>query len=430
MGNDISSFPRRGAERDWNQEIHKASFRGVVFEVDTATVQFGRRGTIHQFPFKDIPFAEDVGRQARVINITAFVDGDNYINRRNDLIKKIEDIDTPGTLILPTMGAIRVKPTADCNVTFNQRRGGIEAFTLKFVEAGKQEFPKATLNTKETSKNRADDLADGGKDEAAENMNFEQKLPDSSEGINDPDSLADESVGIVDAFNQSIDRAINTGVQVGDAIDEFSRKFTNYKNDVRTLILDPASLLDETDSIYSDLRKVYADTDLSGAFEAFRDIFNSAVDDIAKIININDPSREQQDKNNQTLRDINRNLLIVQLSNITVDEIYVSTNQVRQRRSDILELFEQQIENAGNNHDRCQRDRLVDLRSSIVADLNQKIGGLPDEVEFIPGDTIPAAALANTLYGDGLRGEEIATTNNIINPNLLPAQKPLNVLSA
>ena len=154
------------------------------------------------------------------------------------------------------------------------------------------------------------------------------------------------------------------------------------------------------------------------------------MDDIAKVIGINDPSREQQDKNNQTLRDTSRNLLLVELSNITVDEIYVSTNQVRQRRTDILELFDQQIENASNNFDRAQRDSLVDLRSAIIADLNQKISQLPDEVVFIPGDTTPAAALANKLYGDGLRGEEIAETNAIINPNFLPAQKPLNVLSA
>ena len=72
----------------------------------------------------------------------------------------------------------------------------------------------------------------------------------------------------------------------------------------------------------------------------------------------------------------------------------------------------------------------MDLRSAIVADLNEKISALPDEVEFIPPDTIAAAALANQLYGDGLRAEEIAATNGILNPNFLPAQQSLNVLSA
>ena len=108
--------------------------RDDVFEVNSATMQFGRRGTIHEFPFKDIPDAEDVGRKARVITISAFVDGDDYILRRNDLLKAIEDFDTPGTLVMPTLGSIRVKPTEDCSTTFNNRLGGVETFNLKFVE--------------------------------------------------------------------------------------------------------------------------------------------------------------------------------------------------------------------------------------------------------------------------------------------------------
>jgi len=147
MGQDISNFPRPNAERPWNQEINIASFRGVIFEISSATVQFGRRGPIHEFPFKDIPQAEDVGRKARVISIAAFVDGDDYILRRNALIKVIEEVSTPGTLVLPTLGSIRVKPTDNCSVTYNNQLGGMEVFTLKFVEAGMQLFPAVTENT-------------------------------------------------------------------------------------------------------------------------------------------------------------------------------------------------------------------------------------------------------------------------------------------
>ena len=430
MGQDISSFPRIGALRLWSDQIGISSFRGIVFETAKTSGTFGRRGTLHEFPFKDFGFAEDVGKKSKEIQFAAYVDGDNYLERRAALISAIEDIDTPGTLILKTGEILRVKPTANCTFVDDDSIGGITFFGLQFQEAGKNEFPQSTENTKETSKIRGDNLVDAIKDEGADNINFEETLVDSTEGISDPDSLADESVSIIEEFNKSIGIAIEAGIQVGDEIDEFARKFTNYKNDVRTLILNPAGILDETDSIYSDLRKVYAGNDLVGAFEAFRDIFNSAVDVIAKVIGINDPSRAQQDKNNQTFRDTSRNLLLKQMSDITVDETYVSTNQVRQRKSDILELFSQQIENAGDNKDRCQRDALVDLRSAVVADLNEKTGQLPDEVEFVPPDTTPAAVLANKLYGDGLRGAEIAESNSIINPNLIPAQSPINVLSA
>jgi prophage DNA circulation protein len=418
------------SERIWTDQITVSSFRGVVFEVESATVQFGRRGTIHQFPFKDIPYSEDIGKQAKIFTISAYVDGDNYLARRNELEAAISNHADAGTLILPTIGAVQAKPSADCTVTFNNQQGGIERFTLKFTEAGRNEFPSSTVNTKETVKDRDQTLRDDTKTEAAANMNFEQTLPDSTEGINDPDSFADETIEIVNSFNDAVTQAINTGIQVGDAIDEFSRKFENYQADARSLILTPIDLLNETDSIYDDLRGVYADNDLSEAFSAFRDIFNSPVDDIAKVINLSDPGRRQQDKNNQATRDANRNLLLGQMSQVTVDEEYVSTDQVRNRRTAILELFEQQIENAGLSFDICQRNALVDLRSAVVADLNDKIGTLPDEIVIVLRDTSPAFTQANKLYGDALRGEEIAITNGILNPLLLPSDQPLNVLSA
>jgi len=418
-------------DRPWRQQIQQSSFRGVDFEIDTATMQFGRRGPIHQFPFKDVPFAEDVGRQARVFRVNAYVDGDNYLDRRDALLKAIENFDVPGTLIMPTFGTIRVKPSADSTVTYNNRIGGIETFSLIFTEAGSQEFPKATTNTKETSKIRADEVANTVKGEGADNINFEQKLPDSTEGVNDPDSFADQSIKIIEAFNESVFDAVETGIQISDKVDEFTRKFRNFRADARTLILDPLSLLNATDTIYSDLREVYnAASDFPGAFDAFRDIFNSEVDDIAKVIDTIDPVRIQQDKNNQALKDGNRNLLLKEMSIITADETFISTDQVRRRRSEILDLFEIQIENAGDNFDRCQRDALVDLRSAVVADLNSKIGGLPDEVIITLGDVTPADALAYKLYADAFRAEEIADTNKIINPNFLPPATPLNVLSA
>ena len=430
MGQDISSFPRPNSNREWTNKIGQCSFRGVVIEVRSITMQFGRRGTVHSFPFKDETFAEDVGRAPRIFTLSGFVDGDNYLTRKQNVIDAIELLDTPGTFILPDGKEFRVKPSSDCTTTFNNNSGGVESFTLKFTEAGSQSFPRATTNTRETTILRGDELVTALKAEATDAMDFEQTLPDSTEGINDPDSLADKSVSIVDAFNETIDKVIETGLKAGNAIDKFARKFTDYKNDVRTLILDPASLLDETDSVYTDLRGVYALADAATAFESFRDIFNSAVDDIGRVIGINDPSRKQNDKNNQTLRDSSRNMLLRHLANITTDQVYISTNQVDQRRTDILALFAQQIENAANNFDQCQRATLVELRSSVVADLDSKLGALPDEVIFTPPDTMPAAVIANQLYADGLRGNEIAEANGNINPNLLPARIPLNVLSA
>jgi prophage DNA circulation protein len=42
-----------------------ASFRGVIFHVETGGKSSGRRTVTHEYPKRDDPYAEDMGRVAR-----------------------------------------------------------------------------------------------------------------------------------------------------------------------------------------------------------------------------------------------------------------------------------------------------------------------------------------------------------------------------
>lgn len=47
--------------------------KGVPFKVDETEGQFGRRNVLHQYPYRDLPFAEDLGREVRRFSVHAFV---------------------------------------------------------------------------------------------------------------------------------------------------------------------------------------------------------------------------------------------------------------------------------------------------------------------------------------------------------------------
>ena len=416
-------------QRTWREKIESASFRGVPFQVENHSVTFGRRGRLNEFPFKDTPFAEDTGRKAREISITAYVDGDDYISKRDALLKAVEQNNTVGVLRLPTLGEIKVKPTASNSVRYSNRQGGIEFFELSFVEAGENDFPTSTVNTKETAEIRWQNVSTEVIAEGADKMTFDVQAPDSTERLSDPNTLAEETSTIMDEVNRTIDDVLRSGQKVGDAYDQLNLDFQSYKDDLRDAILDPEQFLTDTDALYTQIKEVWSD-DLNDAFYGFKDIFNAQIDDIAKVVNIFGSSREQQDKNNQFTRDAIRNLTLRQMADVTVNQDYISTNQVRERRAEILALFESQIENAGLNQDQRSRDSLVDLRSAVVADLESKQGALPDEVEIELFETVPSFALANELYGDALRGQEVAETNSVLNPLFMPPKQTLNVLSA
>ena len=53
--------------------LQPASYNGVPFHVETAGRASGRRIVPHEFPKKDIPTAEDLGRRIRRFAVTAYI---------------------------------------------------------------------------------------------------------------------------------------------------------------------------------------------------------------------------------------------------------------------------------------------------------------------------------------------------------------------
>ena len=53
--------------------LRQASFRGAQFEVDDVDASGGRRLVKHEYPLRDVPYAEDMGRKAREYSVKAFI---------------------------------------------------------------------------------------------------------------------------------------------------------------------------------------------------------------------------------------------------------------------------------------------------------------------------------------------------------------------
>ena len=58
---------------NWRDRLLPASFRGVGFWIDQAKTPVGRKGQLHEYPQRDLPFFEDLGQQARIHDVTAFI---------------------------------------------------------------------------------------------------------------------------------------------------------------------------------------------------------------------------------------------------------------------------------------------------------------------------------------------------------------------
>jgi prophage DNA circulation protein len=129
----------------WRSSLRRASFRGARFHVDTGVRESGRRIVDHEFPKRDVPYAEDMGRKAREFTVRGYIivyprdTGDllqqkNYIPARDSLILALET-DGPANLQLPTLGILNVA-CQRYRVTEEERFGGYCVFDMTFTEYG------------------------------------------------------------------------------------------------------------------------------------------------------------------------------------------------------------------------------------------------------------------------------------------------------
>jgi prophage DNA circulation protein len=132
-----------------------ASFRKIPFQVESTGFETGRRVQVHEYPQRDKPLAQDLGKATRGIEFDAFVVGPDYVEQADALIGALEEYGS-GILVHPWFGSLTVN-VKTCRVSFD-RALGLAKFSLSFVEAGELEFPSSSESTAALSRQAAANL--------------------------------------------------------------------------------------------------------------------------------------------------------------------------------------------------------------------------------------------------------------------------------
>jgi prophage DNA circulation protein len=114
--------------------LRPASFRGLAFHVEASTGRDGRRLAVHEYPGRDLPHVEDLGRSSRRLALTAHVVGADWAARRDALVDACAR-EGAGLLVHPTLGQLQVRAE---NVSWSERADelGICRIEIEFVEDG------------------------------------------------------------------------------------------------------------------------------------------------------------------------------------------------------------------------------------------------------------------------------------------------------
>lgn len=127
--------------------------------------KFGRRVALHEYPNRDKPYVEDMGRSTRKIQITGFLienslvygGGDAFAQR--DAIVAAAETAGKGTLVHPTLGELQVSvPDGGLTVSEKWDQGRYFEIGFTFIESGERQFPTVSQTTPDALSSLANSL--------------------------------------------------------------------------------------------------------------------------------------------------------------------------------------------------------------------------------------------------------------------------------
>jgi prophage DNA circulation protein len=129
----------------WWAQLQPGSWRGHGFVMDAAPTKAGRRVAVHEYPYRDTVWAEDLGKLPRRFQLTAFLVGDDCYQQKFAMINACEQLGV-GTLVHPTLGSMQVV-CLDFSTTDRRDRGRYVEIEFEFIAAGDTPFPSSGAAT-------------------------------------------------------------------------------------------------------------------------------------------------------------------------------------------------------------------------------------------------------------------------------------------
>lgn len=134
-----------GPVSGWRSQLRQASWRGVPFQTLGGQIRVGRRNAIHEYPFRDTVWVEDLGKGARRLQVVGFLVGDDVISQRERLIAACE-APGDGDLVHMTLGRLKVS-LLDTTMEERWDKGRVFEVNFTFIESGDRVFPNNVTST-------------------------------------------------------------------------------------------------------------------------------------------------------------------------------------------------------------------------------------------------------------------------------------------
>lgn len=393
--------------RSFFNNLREASFRGARFEVDEVEASGGRRVVLHEYPLRDTPYSEDLGRRAREFSVRGYIIQGrtyDYASARADVLKALEAYG-PGELVHPWHGEVNVV-VDDYRLRESMERGGLLELDIRFREAGQLANPTSSADTAKGVASAASSAR-----QALKNSFLSAFAPALDEidkavtALNDAASLAMEYLGLPQSL-------IAEGLAY-----------------VQSLIATPAAFFDALVGLFGGLlgnengtesgEKVLAAPVPDASFSI------ASGEGTAPLESILGGSAVITTEAGRMIRDTVAQVVVIEAAASTAHAEYATADDALADRDAVVEGLDT-IEPAADD---AVFLGLAELRRAVVTDLTTRGAELPRVRSVTLPGTVPALVAAYRIHADAGRADEIVSRNRIRHPGRVPGGTPLEVLS-
>lgn len=422
-----------------------ASFRGVSFWVESSDLSVGRRTVTHQYPQRDEPFTEDLGRAAREYRFSAFVLGDDYIEQAKKLREALEK---PGaaTLVHPEFGEIQVVAQPGASMSFSQSMRRVN-FSLAFVEAGLNAFPTPEGASQQASRAAADEVSEA----AAESFEDSLTLDDIEDFVQD--ALNGDLLDALDIISNS---------EIAKVLD-FADRVSELANDAIGLVRGGPKAF--ATKLMGALGLSRLATTVAGWQRVGKSLCALANDlrgddDEPYFSTVKPKSAEVIESNRKAVYSLCRQAVLVQAVGVStligtdVDSTVASSSILPDDGEDVVDtqsgatsVTTVTSSGSASQSPTISYDEMLEARETIVGRLEEEMLDVEDDRVFMAlreaatavskdlssraeeqarlydydaGAVLPSCVTAMELYGDATRAQEIVVRNGVTNPLFCP----------
>jgi prophage DNA circulation protein len=414
----------------WRESLRSASFRGASFHVRSHDATLGRRTVQHEYPLRDTPYTEDMGRLARGWRVEAYVLGPDYMAARDALLAALEE-PGPGTLVHPWLGSLRVC-VARATLRETTDKGGMATVSVEFLEAGEDSAPSRSVDTGAL----VGEAADAATGTLAEDFAAHYD----TQGY--PEHVREDGAWSLGAVSDALSQALGVVRAPSGTLAAIQGQTVSLAAQALTLAGAPGAM---ASGVLGTLAALSGSG--SGVLAAYRTMWDfglsrswgatgtaargsASLSTAALVV----PAGAEATTATRTLANraavaaLVRRAAVVEASRAAASQDYASANDALATREELGERLDLEMDSAGDATFRA----LGAVRTALVLDLTERGARLPALRSYRPGATLPALVVAHNVWGDATRADEVVSRNRAVvrHPGFVPGGVDLEVLDA